>query len=64
MEERCPACGNTLDFCEGHYGKPWRIILAHYRGKHDACSVRGCDYAFDRWIEETMKAEPTMAVAS
>lgn len=63
MEERCPACGDTLGFCKGHYGRPWRIILAHYEGRHDACSVRGCDEAFDRWIESVMAESKTEVAA-
>lgn len=39
--ERCPACGEYLDYCYGHgeMGDPinYRILVLHRRGNHSAC---------------------------
>lgn len=38
---RCPACGDGIDFCQGHgqIGDPrgYEIRLSHERGEHDNC---------------------------
>lgn len=40
-EALCPACGDWMDFCQGHgeIGDPvgWSILQAHEGGEHDDC---------------------------
>lgn len=46
---RCPACGDVIDYCQGHgeIGDPaGRAILdAHDDGDHSGCHPEGCDEA-------------------
>jgi hypothetical protein len=47
----CPACGNPIDYCQGHgeVGDPaGRAILdAHDNDDHSGCHPDGCEVAFD-----------------
>lgn len=51
----CPACGNAIDYCQGHgpIGDPVgdAILLAHDDGDHSDCHPDGCDVA-DGFIED------------
>jgi hypothetical protein len=44
---RCPACGELMDYCQGHgeIGDPYgyAILQAHDNGDHSMCSENGCD---------------------
>lgn len=44
---RCPACGETMDWCQGHgeMGDPvgFNILRAHDLGDHSMCSELGCE---------------------
>ena len=66
MLERCPACGDRIDFCSGHgeLGDPvgHRVLIAHDKGRHHACSPMGCDEAFDVSVDDLM-ADPRMVLA-
>jgi len=46
---RCPACGDPIDYCQGHgeIGDPaGRAILdAHDAGDHSGCHPEGCEEA-------------------
>ena len=47
---RCPACGDVIDFCQGHgpdFGDPVgaSILAAHDDGDHSECHPDGCDEA-------------------
>lgn len=48
-EDRCPACGDLVDHCQGHgpeadpYGA--RIIDQHEEGDHSSCVPFGCEGA-------------------
>ncbi len=49
-ESRCPACGDPIDYCQGHgeIGDPAgaRILAAHYdEDEHGECHPDGCDHA-------------------
>lgn len=54
---RCPACGDPIDYCQGHgeIGDPaGRAILdAHDEGDHTQCHPDGCDEAADALKEAT-----------
>jgi hypothetical protein len=45
----CPACGQPIDYCQGHgeIGDPEgaRILAAHDDGDHADCHPDGCDEA-------------------
>lgn len=45
----CPACGQPIDYCQGHgeIGDPEgaRILAAHDDGDHSDCHPDGCDEA-------------------
>jgi hypothetical protein len=47
--ERCPACGEPIDYCQGHgeIGDPGgcAILAAHDDGDHSGCHPIGCDDA-------------------
>jgi hypothetical protein len=60
METRCPACGNTVEYCTTHFvmdTRHWRIVQAHETGKHNACSPHGCDEAFDRAVVALIESQ-------
>lgn len=59
MVERCPACGDAIGFCIGHAHdrEALKVLAAHDRGRHLACSPNGCDEAFDAMIERIIEAE-------
>jgi len=59
MLERCPVCGEAEHFCLGHSDDKvaCRVLVAHDKGRHVACSPSGCDTAFDRMIERFIEAE-------
>jgi hypothetical protein len=44
---RCPACGDPIDYCQGHgeIGDPWgfRILTQHDNGDHTDCNPYGCE---------------------
>lgn len=44
---RCPACGEPIDYCQGHgeIGDPVgaRILVQHDDGDHSDCDPEGCD---------------------
>jgi hypothetical protein len=44
---RCPACGDPIDYCQGHgeMGDPvgFAILAAHDGGDHTGCHPEGCD---------------------
>lgn len=46
---RCPACGDPIDYCQGHggIGDPTgaRILAQHDDGDHADCAPSGCDEA-------------------
>lgn len=46
---RCPACGEPIDYCQGHgpSGDPigFAILEAHDAGEHSQCDPAGCDDA-------------------
>lgn len=50
-DERCPACGSPIDYCQGHgdIGDPFgaMILEAHDDGDHTQCHTDGCDVAAD-----------------
>ena len=46
---RCPACGDPIDYCQGH-GKIGdragrNILMAHDEGEHTGCHRDGCETA-------------------
>lgn len=45
--DRCPACGDPIDYCQGHgeIGDPagCAILDAHDDGYHTTCHPAGCD---------------------
>lgn len=47
----CPACGQPIDFCQGHgeMGDPagFAILTAHDDGDHSGCHPDGCEEADD-----------------
>jgi len=47
--ERCPACGEPSDFCQGHglIGDPVgrRVLEQHDAGDHTSCNPIGCEEA-------------------
>jgi hypothetical protein len=54
----CPACGDPIDYCQGHgeIGDPagFAILAAHDDDDHSGCNPAGCDVAADapvRWAE-------------
>ena len=55
----CPACGDAIDYCQGHgeIGDPagYAQLLAHDNGKHDDCSITGCDWAYQREQKEPIR---------
>jgi len=58
----CPACGDTIDHCQGHgfIGDPdkARVLVAHYdRDEHDGCHHRGCPIAAAA-LAESMRQHP------
>jgi hypothetical protein len=59
MNERCPACGDTTDYCVGHTGdrRSVRVLVNHNKGRHHACSPTGCDEAFDAAIGRIIEAQ-------
>ena len=51
--DRCPACGDVIDYCQGHgpVGDPfgYQILLNHCENdKHDQCHPSGCSDALPR----------------
>jgi hypothetical protein len=46
---RCPACGEFIDYCQGHgeIGDPmgFAVLEAHDRGVHVECDPLGCEVA-------------------
>jgi hypothetical protein len=46
---RCPACGDWIDYCQGHgeIGDPYgfEILERHDAGDHSECHPAGCDEA-------------------
>ena len=48
-ESRCPACGDLLDYCQGHGAigdiQGHIILNDHDLGQHVACHPYGCEYA-------------------
>ena len=48
MFPACPACGDPIDYCQGHgeMGDPygWAVLRAHDNGHHADCDPRGCEY--------------------
>ena len=46
---RCPACGDPIDYCQGHgeIGDPvgFAILQAHDDGDHTGCHPGGCEEA-------------------
>lgn len=56
---RCPACGNPIDYCQGHgeIGDPagFAILAAHDDGDHSHCSTVGCEESLnsDDWNAAT-----------
>lgn len=48
---RCPACGDVIDYCQGHgeIGDPIgaAVLAAHDMGRHRDCHPDGCDIAAD-----------------
>ena len=46
---RCPACGDIIDYCQGHgpIGDPdgCAVLEAHDRDDHEFCHPDGCDDA-------------------
>jgi hypothetical protein len=44
---RCPACGEPIDYCQGHgeSGDHWgaATLAAHDAGNHGTCDPRGCE---------------------
>jgi hypothetical protein len=46
---RCPACGDVIDYCQGHgeIGDPAgsAILASHDDGDHATCDPLGCDEA-------------------
>jgi hypothetical protein len=49
---RCPACGDPIDYCQGHgqIGDPvgYRILACHDRDDHGGCHWLGCEDAYFR----------------
>lgn len=47
----CPACGEVMDFCQGHgeFGDPEgrQVLDQHDAGDHSSCNPRGCEEAND-----------------
>ena len=45
-DPRCPACGEFIDYCQGHgeIGDPWGFatLTAHDAGDHESCDPRAC----------------------
>ena len=45
----CPACGDPIDYCQGHgeIGDPagFAILMAHDDGDHSGCHPDGCEEA-------------------
>jgi len=48
-EERCPACGDPIDYCQGHgeIGDPegFAALELHDLGNHSRCHTDSCEYA-------------------
>lgn len=48
-DSRCPACGDPIDYCQGHgpIGDPAgaAILARHDDGDHRQCDPAGCDDA-------------------
>lgn len=46
-EDHCPACGEMIDYCQGHgeSGDPvgYEILRMHDRGVHTECHIAGCE---------------------
>lgn len=46
---RCPACGEPIDYCQGHgeFGDAWgfAILELHDEGDHSQCHPDGCEEA-------------------
>jgi len=57
---RCPACGDVIDYCQGHgeMGDPagFAILTAHDDDDHSECDPDGCDEAGKAW-EQHLAAE-------
>lgn len=50
IEGRCPACGDPIDYCQGHgeIGDPEGAIALRYHDEHDNhayCHIDGCEAA-------------------
>ncbi len=49
--ERCPHCGDPIDYCPGHgmisdpLGR--QVLVDHEQGEHGRCHPMGCRYALD-----------------
>ena len=52
---RCPACGDVIDYCQGHgeMGDPagFAILAAHDEDDHSGCHPDGCEMAPERRLE-------------
>jgi hypothetical protein len=50
---RCPACGDPIDYCQGHgaSGDPtgFAILAGHDDGDHSGCHPQGCEDAAVRY---------------
>lgn len=46
---RCPACGDPIDYCQGHgeLGDPSGALILHLhdQGDHSVCHPEGCEEA-------------------
>lgn len=49
ITDSCPACGQYIDYCQGHgeTGDPQghAILVNHDEGMHEACHPDGCEQA-------------------
>lgn len=65
-DSRCPACGNPIDYCQGHgeIGDPegFRLLAEHDAGNHRECHPEGCD-EYERCVscgERLTPADPAV----
>ena len=46
---RCPACGDVIEYCQGHGEigdvRGYNILVLHDDGNHSRCHPDGCDEA-------------------
>ena len=56
-EYRCAACGDVIDYCQGHgmIGDPlgYAILQGHDLDYHGACHPAGCPFTSERPIGGT-----------